>query len=542
MNDFAAARGSRGVRASNQLRLVPFALAAALAAAPLAALADGTVTLGRTADADRYDPHRSSALAAAEVLQMIGDTLVTLSPDQKTVLPELAESWEMSEDGLTYTFHLKEGVTFCDGKPFTAADVVGTMDRWLAPDAPNVSTWRAGEVDEITAQDDLTVVYKLKVPSSNLLYQMANFNFIMIDPDQAEALGDNFGVTAFNGTGPFCLESWSPRDQVVLKRHDGYTWGAPELGNPGPAKVDTVIWKIIPEEATLVATIPAGEIDASYSVPSWALAQFEADPTVQLLRPEASFRTHYIGMKTSRPAMDDIKVRQAIAHAIDQDAMAEGLWFGVVNPTVSYFSDKVLDYPADTDTSAFTFDPGKTAELLTDAGYEKAADGFWQKDGTPLTLTYYGFNETLSRGMAEAVQGDLRKVGIQVDVENYDSTAIWGKLREDTYDLYEMSYPYLSAGDALNLYFHSGSIPSPNRMMWNDPETDKLMEAGNAAITPEARAAAFEALTRHVHEAVLWKPLVEETPVVAAGPRLEAFEPAGMSGAVFDSGLNLSLK
>ncbi|WP_199252683.1 ABC transporter substrate-binding protein [Chachezhania sediminis] len=542
MNDFAVARGSLGMRARKPSRLVPFALTAALAAAPLAVSAEGTVTLGRTLDADRYDPHRSSALAAAEVLQMIGDTLVTLSPDQKTVLPELAASWDVSEDGLTYTFHLKDGVTFCDGKPFTANDVVGTMDRWLKPDAPHVSTWRAGEVDSVTAADDLTVVYKLKVPSSNLLYQMANFNFIMIDPDQAAALGDDFGVTGFNGTGPFCLDSWKPRDEVVLTKHDGYNWGAPELGNAGPAYVDKVIWKIVPEAATLVATIPAGEVDASYTVPKWAIAQFEADPTVQILTPESSYRTSYIGFKTSRPFMDDIRVREAVAHAIDQEAQAEALYFGLAQPTESYFAKNVLDYPADTDTSAFTYDPEKTKELLTEAGFTMGADGIWEKDGQPLKLTYYGFNEALSLDIGQAVQGDLAKVGIALDVENYDSTAIWGKLREETYDLYEMSYPYVSAGDALNLYFNSASIPSPNRMMWNDPETDKLMAAGNAAITPEDRAAAFEELTRHVHEAVLWKPTVEETPIVIAGPRLEAFVPAGLSGAVFDSGLNLKLK
>ena len=536
------ARAGAGMPAAKALRLAPLALLGALSASPLAAQQADTITLGRLLDADRYDPQRSSALAAAEVLYMIGDTLVTLSPDQRTVEPELAESWEVSEDGLTYTFHLKQGVTYCSGKPFTAADVLGSMDRWLTPDTPAVSTWRAGEVDSITAPDDYTVVYKLKKPSSNLLFQMASFNFIIINPDQAKELGDDFGVTGFDGTGPFCLDSWSPRDQVVLTRHEGYTWGDPSLGNPGPAKVAKIIWKIVPESSTLVATIPAGEVDASYTLPGWAIAQFANDPSVQLLRPESSYRTHYTGMKITRPALQDIRVREAITHAIDQDAIAEGLFFGNAKPAISYYAESVLDFPADTDTHFYTYDPEKSAALLTEAGYTKNADGFWEKDGEPLVLTYYGFSETLSREIAEAVQGDLRKVGIQVNVESYDSTAIWAKLREPTYDLYEMSYPYVSAGDALNLYFNSASIPSPNRMEWNDPETDQLMDAGNSAVNDADRAAAFEELTRHVHEAVLWKPLVEETPTVVANTRIAPFEPAGMSGAVFDSGLNLAIK
>lgn len=512
----------------------------AVLALATAASAQGTVTIGRKSDADRYDPQRSSALAAAEVLYMMGDTLVTLSSDLKTVKPALAESWELSEDGLTYTFHLKEGVTYCDGKPFTAKDVVGSMERWLTPDGPYVSAWKAGSVDSITAPDDLTVVYKLKTPNSGLLFQMAQFNFIIIDPDQAKELGDDFGVTAFNGTGPFCFDSWTPNQSVVLKKHEGYDWGTPGLGNTGPAQVDEVVWKIIPEDATLVASLQAGEIDGTYSLPSWAFAQFEADPSVQLIQPEAAFRTHYVGFKVTRPFMEDIRVREAVSHAIDQGAIADAIFFGTVEPTNSYYAEEALDYDPTTDTSPFVFDPDKTKTLLEEAGFTMGDDGFWQKDGEKLSLTYYGFNT--SREQAEAIQGDLRKAGIDLNVELYDSTAIWAKLREQTYDLYQMDYPYLNAGDAVNLYFSSASIPSPNRMMWNDPKTDELLAAGNSAVNDAARAEAFMALGKHLHEAILWKPLLLQKPTVAIGPRLEAFQPAGISGAAFGTGLDLVLK
>lgn len=513
---------------------------AAVLALATAAAAQGTVTIGRKSDADRYDPQRSSALAAAEVLYMMGDTLVTLSYDLKTVEPALADSWELSEDGLTYTFHLKSGVTYCDGKPFTAKDVVGSMERWLTPDGPYVSAWKAGSVDSITAPDDLTVVYKLKTPNSGLLFQMAQFNFIIIDPDQAKELGDDFGVAAFNGTGPFCFDSWTPNQSVVLKKHDGYDWGTPALGNTGPAQVDEVVWKIIPEDATLVASLQAGEIDATYSLPAWAFAQFDADPSVQMIQPQAAFRTHYVGMKVTRPFMDDIRVREAVSHAIDQGAIADAIFFGTVEPTNSYYSEDALDYDPATDTSPYVFDPDKTRALLQEAGFTMGDDGFWQKDGATLTLTYYGFNT--SREQAEAIQGDLRKAGIDLNVELYDSTAIWAKLREQTYDLYQMDYPYLNAGDALNLYFSSASIPSPNRMMWDDPKTDELLAAGNSAVNDKARAEAFMALGKHLHDSILWKPLLLQKPTVAIGPRLQAFQPAGISGAAFGTGLQLALK
>jgi len=519
-----------------------FGAAAGLAPAAGSAADGGTITLGRSSDGDRYDPHRSSALAAAEVLYMVGDTLVTLGYDLQTLHPGLAKSWELSDDGLTYTFHLRDDVTYCDGRKFTAKDVVGTMDRWLKPDAPNVSTWKAGNVDSITAADDFTVVYKLQEPNSALLYQMAQFNFVMIDPEQAEALGEDFGVKAFNGTGPYCFESWQPRESVVLRRHEGYTWGPEFMSNQGPAKAETVIWKIVPEEATLAASITAGEVDASYSVPSWSLAQFEADPTTALLRPEASFRTHYLGMKVTRPNMQDRKVREAVSLAIDQSAIADAIFFGTAEPATAYYSQKALDYNPEIDQSAFGYDPEKAAALLAEAGWAKGADGMLEKGGEKLTLTLYGFNNSSSREAAEAVQSDLRKIGVVLALELYDNTAIWGKLREQTYDLYQMDYPYLNAGDALNLYFLSANVPSPNRMMWADPTTDKLIEDGNKATNGDARHAAYAEAGKVVHDALLWKPLVNESLVVVAGARLKPFQPHGISGAGFNNGLTLELK
>jgi len=516
----------------------------ALACATGIALAQeaDTVILGRGSDADRYDPHRSTALAAAEVLYMVGDTLVTLDYDLQQVRPGLAESWELSADGLTYTFHLRAGVTYCDGKAFTAADVVGTVERWLTPDAPNVSTWKAGPVDSVTAPDPLTLVYRLKEPYSGLLYQMAQFNFVIIDPDQAKALGEDFGVTALNGTGPFCFDSWQPREQVVLTRHEGYSWGPPFMPSQGPAAVGRLVWKVIPEEATLAAAITAGEVDASYAVPAWSLAQYQADPAIALLKPDASFRTHYLGMKTTRRHLQDRSVREAISLAIDQAAIAEALFFGTAEPAYSYYSPKALDFDPAIDLGPFGYDPGRSAALLAEAGWAPGPDGTLVKGGEKLTLTLYGFTNPTSRQAAEAVQSDLRKVGVELLVELYDTTAIWGKLRTQDYDLYQMDYPYLNAGDALNLYFLTASMPSPNRMMWGDATSDGLIEAGNKAVDAATRHAAYAEVGKLAHQAVLWKPLLEESLVVVAGPRLEPFKPHGVSGAGFNNGLMLKLK
>ncbi|MEM7530483.1 MAG: ABC transporter substrate-binding protein, partial [Pseudomonadota bacterium] len=137
------------------LKLPVLAAAAIAVAAPLASAQ--TVTIVREVETDRYDPHRTTARAASEVLFMLGDTLVSLDFDMKTIAPGLAESWEVSEDGLTYTFKLKEGVQFCDGREMTAEDVAYSLNRWIDPDIKSPVAWRAGDVKSITAPDAKTV-------------------------------------------------------------------------------------------------------------------------------------------------------------------------------------------------------------------------------------------------------------------------------------------------------------------------------------------------------------------------------------------------
>jgi peptide/nickel transport system substrate-binding protein len=522
----------------------PLALGLALSTAllaPASAQDAGTITVLRSSDADRYDPQRSSTLAAAEILYMAGDTLVTLDRDLKTIRPGLAESWEVSPDGLLYTFRLRKDVTFCDGKPFTAKAVTGTIERWLNPDFPGVSKWKAGEVESVKAVDDHTVEYRLKQPYSELLYQMAQFNFVIIDPEQASALKDDFGVTAFNGTGPFCFDSWQPRTETVLKRHDAYKWGPSFSATQGPAKAERIVWKIVPEEATLVAALQTGEGDVSYAVPAWAMEQLTADTTIQKLNPEQAFRTHYLGMKITRPQLGDKRVREAISLAIDQGAIADTIFYGEADAAEAYFSKAALDFNPEMKLEAFRYDAERAKALLDEAGWKAGSDGMRSKDGQPLSLTFYGFTGNSTRQMAETMQGDLRKVGIDMKVELYDATIVWGKLKTQDFDLYQMDYPYLSAGDAMNLYFLSANMPTPNRMNWNDPETDRLIEAGNRATSDKARYEAFAKAEAIIHDAVLWKPLVNERLSVIATGRLKPFKPHGVSGAALYNGLDLEI-
>ena len=518
--------------------------AIALAAAvPLSttASAQSSVTVMRQIDTDRYDPHTSTARSTAEIMFMVGDTLVALGPDMKTIHPLLAKSWEVSEDGKLYTFHLRDDVTFCSGKKFTAADVKATIDRWLGLDKGVVKN-RAGDVKEVRAVDDYTVEYELVQPYSELLYQMTQHFHTIINVDQVNELGDDFGVKGFDGTGPYCFESWEPRNELVMSKHEAYTWGPEFYANQGPAKIDKVTWRIVPEENNVVAGIQTGQGDVTQYLPYWSIDQLQANPQISVTQPPFYFWTFYMGFKITRDNVSDLTVRKAINLAVDQKALAEGPFFGKAEPAYAYVHPGTLDYAEDAvDESLFGYDPEKAAALLDEAGWTMGDDGFRYKDGKKLELVAYSFTN-IWRQITEAVQGDLRKVGIDLKVELFDATVVWGKLKTQDFDMYTMSYPYVSAGDALNLYFPSANMPSPNRMNWDDKETDQWLFEARGALTDADRAAAYAKIEKKVHDAAVWVPIVHEPMFVAAGPKLKPVEAHGIYGAGLYKGLSLEMK
>ena len=185
-----------------------------------------TLTVMNAVEATHHDPARTSA--GSMVMYMVGDTLVALDYDLKTVKPLLAKSWTVSEDGKTYTFNLRDDVTFCSGKKFTAKDVVYTVNRVIDKETRSPFYWRMGKVKEVRAKDDFTVEYELEEPFSELLQNLTVFQGTIVNEENVKALGRDFGVKGIDGTGPFCFTSWEPRNQMVLTRRPEYKWG-PEL-------------------------------------------------------------------------------------------------------------------------------------------------------------------------------------------------------------------------------------------------------------------------------------------------------------------------
>lgn len=511
----------------------------ALAGPAAAQGSNASLTIVREVDSDRYDPHRSTARAASEILFMLGDTLVSLDHDMSTIKPGLATSWTVSPDGKTYTFKLRNDVAFCDGKKMTAQDVVYSIKRWIDPATRSPVRWRAGKVEDVVATDDYTVEYKLTAPFSELLYQLTQSFAVIVDKANVEALGADFGVKGFNGTGPYCWGDWKPRNEFRLKKHAAYKWGPPIYENTGPAHIAEIVWRIVPEENTRLAAAMTGQTQVTQYVPYSGMAQLRTNRNLRLVESKEAFWTYFVGFKVDKEGVNDAAVRKAMVMAVDQKAIADNLYFGEVEPAYSYISTEALDWDKSLTPNLIKTNVAEANKILDGAGWAKGPDGFRYKDGKKLSPVVYGFTGSTWQKLMEAIQGDLRKVGVDLQIQLFDATIAWGKMATQEFDMFGMSFPYISAGDALNLYFPSANAPTPNRMNWKDPQTDDLLNKGITAISDGDRAAAYGEVLKKVHEAAVWLPLYHEPMKIAASNRLAPFKAHNIYGCGLYKGLDL---
>jgi peptide/nickel transport system substrate-binding protein len=499
-----------------------------------------TLVLLRTIDSDNYDPARSTARSAGEALTFMADTLTSLDWDMKTVRPGLAKSWDVSPDGKTYTFHLRDDVTFCDGRKMMADDVVYTIKRFIDPATRSPVRWRAGPVKDVRATDANTVVYELTDAFNELPLQLSLFFLSIVDKHSVETLGANFGVQGFNGTGPYCWVSWTPRQELVLKKHEGYDWGPPIFKNPAP-QVDRVIWRVIPDQNTILAALQSGQGDASQYVPPIALQSLRNTPGITLSNQPNYFWDYFVGFKIDKPVVDDGALRRAAVMAVNRDAIAKAVWFGAATASDSYLNPAVLDFDPKSKTDFPGYDPVAARKVLDDAGWKPGDDGVRAKDGVRASFLLYGISDGQNNRVVEAMQADLKRVGIELKVQMWDATVAWGKLATQEFGAFLMSYPYVSASEALNLYFPSTSTPTPNRMNWKNAQTDAWLKEARTATDDGAKRAALNNLQEQLTEANVWIPLVREQLWVTSGRRVHGIRAHGIYGIGIYKGLDITL-
>lgn len=377
------------------------ALGLGLIAAPaLAAKMD--VTIGMQLEPPNLDPTGGAAAAIDEVVYAnVFEGLARFGPDG-AILPALAESWDISEDGLTYTFKLRSGVKFHDGSAFDAEDVKFSLDRARADDSTNAQKALFADIAAVDVVDPATVRVTLSKPNGSFVFNMAWGDAVIVAPETA---ADNAAHPV--GTGPFTFAEWVKGDKVDLARNPDY-WG-------DAVKLDKVTFKFISDPTAAFAAMMAGDIDAFPTFPAPEnLSQFEADPRLAVIIGSSEGET-ILAMNNKKPPFDNIKVRQAVTHAIDRQAIIDGAMFGYGTPIGTHFAPHNPAYLDLTAQSAY--DPEKSKALLAEAGV------------SDLTVSLKLPPPSYARRGGEIIAAQLREVGITAEITNVE----WAQWLEDVF-------------------------------------------------------------------------------------------------------------
>ena len=441
------------------------ALAAGLMVMAGAAAAQrADIVAGMRLEPPILDPTAGAAAAIDEVVYAnLFEGLTRFGPDG-AVLPALAESWEVAPDGLSWVFNLRSDVTFQDGTPFTAEDVVFSFDRAMAEGSLNAQKGLFAGINEVTAIDDVTVEIGLDAPKGSLLANLAWGDAVIVSPATADG-----NAQKPVGTGPFAFANWVQGDRVELVRRDDY-WGAK------PA-LEKVTFKFISDPTAAFAAMMAGDIDAfpTYPAPE-NLAQFRADPRFQVLVGSTEGET-ILAMNHAREPFQDIRVREALSHAIDRKAIIEGAMFGYGTPIGSHFAPH---NPAYTDLTGFApYDPERAKALLAEAGV------------SGLRPTLMLPPPSYARRGGEIVAAQLRAVGIEPQIVNVE----WAQWLEQVFKNRDYDLTIVSHTEPMDIEIYARPEYYFNAP---DPVMRALWSGFQATADPAEQAAILEAAQERV--------------------------------------------
>jgi peptide/nickel transport system substrate-binding protein len=439
----------------------------------------GTLRLGVQADPAELDPHKTSLTAAWHVIEHVYDTLVT-TDETLAPVPALAESWEISDDGTTYTFNLRQGVLFHNGREFVADDVKYSYERILDPETASPVVADLGSVDTIEVVDPYTVVITLKSADASFLSALMGGSIAIVPQEVVEENGDLMQVMV--GTGPFRFVEYVPNTEVTLERNPDY-WDAPL------PYLDGLFIQIIPDNTARTTALVQGSVDIIEYAPVQDLPIFEQDETIEVTGNENT-NIRYMGINVTREPFNMLEVRQAMAKAIDRGPVIESAVFGAGTPTNVIFP---ATYWAGIESEIPPVDIEGARALLEQAGL---ADGF---EATIQSWAQYPF---LSNA-AIVIQEQLRQIGIETEVDLQENAVLLENYFSGNFDLSVTgTSAYVDPNDVIQENFQTGA--SSNGEGYSNEEVDRLIQEGIEATDQAERAEIYGEIQRILLEDLPW--------------------------------------
>jgi peptide/nickel transport system substrate-binding protein len=481
-----------------------FVLAAVPAAVPAGAQSvktGGTVTVALDGEIDTIDPLKSVTIVGFQVYSQLYESLVTANARLDAVEPQLAESWDVSTDGLTYTFHLRPGVKFHNGKDFKAEDVKYTFDKVMDKDFGSPRRPDLTAVDHLDVLDDATVQFVLAHPYAPMLTKL---EAMRIEPSGTDT---DFSKTPV-GTGPFTFVEWVSGQNITLTRNPNY-W---QTGQP---YIDGVVFRPIVEPSTRVVELQSGNVDLLNAVPLKDVDTLQRNSRVHVWSTAGVVRDHVGFNMTKAPFKDNPNLRKAIAWAVDRQTIADQLLYGLGKPA---------QIPVPETNWAFT------TELSSPAGYDLAkAKAFYdQASPKPASVTVKvspTYPDEVK--MAELMQQSLAQIGLDLKIQQLEWST-WIKDVVSNSD-YEMEIVLISGGiDPDDFYYqwlHTGEVF--NIVKYSDPGMDQLLEQGRSALDESQRKQLYGQIANKMLDDVPWSHIIYRQSVIAGSAALQDFVMTG---------------
>ncbi len=464
--------------------------------------ASGNLVAAIAGEPDQLDPQKTSAYFSFEVLENVFDTLV--EPDEKLEMrPALAESWSVSPDQLTWTFHLRKGVTFHDGSPLHADDVVYSYQRIINEKLSNAYKFSA--VSNVTAPDDDTVEITVKQPTPNLLTNIGGFKGMAIVQRRNVESGQI--ATHPVGTGPFEFQNSKSGDSITLRANPHYWGGAPAIAG--------VTFRFISEPSTALSALQAGEIDWTDVVPTQRVDELRGDDSITLgVTPSTDY--WYLALNEARKPWNDVRARQAIAYAIDRGAIVQATSYGTATANQLAIPNGSPWY---TPYERYSYDIGKAKSLLDAEGVKGQSLDMLVTSEYPETVT-----------AAQIIADNLEPLGIDVKIRTVDFATWLDEQNNGNFDMLMMGW--LGNIDPDDFYYaqhHTGA--KSNAQKFSNVDVDKLLDAGRTETNRDMRRDIYAKAATIIADQVSYVYLYNPSVIQAWSRRLSGYQ-ARQDGAI----------
>jgi len=464
------------------VRLLAVAILTAALCAPAAAAAEGQIAIAQGGDPSTLDPHMHAENFTFAVVHNIFDHLVLRSVKDGVLThePGLATSWAVVNP-TTWEFKLRRGVTFHNGEDFNAEAVKFSIERVLNPEQKARWRWAFAEIDRVEAVDSHTVRIVTKRPFPTLITNLG-FAMPIMPPRYVREKGDGHVATRPVGTGPFKFVRWRKDDELVLEANETYWRGAP--------KVKQLIWKPIPDETTRVAALVSGQVDIARGVPPSLEKQIQDSPRARVAKVPSALNIHIVLDTLKDGPLRDRRVRQAINYGVDKDAIIRtvlegngGAVGGPLTPVMFGYDARVAPYP---------YDPDRARRLLAEAGLAQ---------GVSLTLNSPNGRYIKDKEVAEAIAGQLQKIGIQVQVAPHEWGSYVTKWPEGLSPMYMLGWA--GTWDADGIVYPL--LRSGQRFArWSNPDFDRLIDGARNTLDQAERGRLYSQASRLAHDEAPW--------------------------------------